>query len=358
MSPDTYERIFVLTYEGIGDLVFVMPLLYALNDHWPGARIQLAASALQRAFASSFIGGIVKVVPHHATDYREWPALLGAVRAFKPDLFLDLDGGLRYGVLSLLSSARRRIHPPPELTKAHAARLHRETVPFNPSGHRVETWLAVLDRLQIPRRRISFEFDTPGPAREQAARLAQTIPPGSIALVPTSGNPRKDWPAESLQRTVNVLSRDMGRPVVIFGKAKRQPEVAHAIDLGGTSSLMADAHLLRYSGLFDVVAGVDTGTMQIAGSISSDADGRYGDCRGVRTVSLFGPTLPEVYRPYDPTRRFNLALAPATPSQAMGFWGWAGDRLTRDYMAEIAPDDIVDAVQTQLKAVRSSESGK
>ena len=65
--------------EGIGDLVFVMPLLYALIDHWPGARIQLAASALQRAFAGSFTGGIVNVVPHHATDYREWPALLSAV---------------------------------------------------------------------------------------------------------------------------------------------------------------------------------------------------------------------------------------------------------------------------------------
>ena len=123
------------------------------------------------------------------------------------------------------------------------------------------------------------------------------------------------------------------------------------------SDLMTDAHLLRYSGLFDVVAGVDTGTMQMAGSISSDSSGRYENRRGNRTVSVFGPTEPAIYRPYDPTGLFNLVVSPETPSRAMGAWGWAGDRYERNYMAEIAPRAIVEAIERQLNAKRRDEKG-
>jgi ADP-heptose:LPS heptosyltransferase len=152
---------------------------------------------------------------------------------------------------------------------------------------------------------------------------------------------------ESLQDTINILARDLGRPVVILGR-DRYPGIEHAIDLGGRTDLLTDAYLLRYSGRFDIVAGVDTGMMQIAGAISSDSDGRYTSARGNRTVSLFGPTDPRIYRPYDPTGRFNLVVAPKEQSAAMGAIGWAGDRLERAYMKEIEPRQIVDAVVRQL----------
>ena len=356
MSPDGFERIFVLTYEGIGDLVFLLPLLYALNSSWPRARIQLVASPVQRPLAGAIQGAFAEVVPHHATNVRELPALAMAVRRFKPDLFLDLDGGLRYTVLSVLSSASRRLHPPRELTKPHASLLQRETVPYNRSGHRVETWLGVLDRLRLPRTRIWFEFAAPDSCRENADAVARrAIPPGSIALVPTSGHPIKDWPAESLQETVNVLSRDMGKHVVIVGKAKRQTGIANATDLGGLSDLMTNAYLLRYSGLFDVVVGVDTGLMQVAGSVSSDGRGRgFRDRPGNRTVSLFGPTDPAMYRPYDPEGSFNLVVTPAMPSRTMGAWGWAGDRYERAYMKEIPSRDVVETIHRHLEAARAT----
>ena len=255
----------------------------------------------------------------------------------------------------MLSSAGRCLHPPGELTKPHAALLHRETVPYNKSGHRVETWLGVLDRLRLPRTRISFEFDAPDACREKAAVMArESIPPGSIALVPTSGNHIKDWPADSLQETVNVLSRDMGRHVVLMGKAKRHPGIANATDLGGRSDLMTDAYLLRYSGLFDVVAGVDTGIMQLAGSVSSDEHGSYRGRTGNRTVSLFGPTDPAMYRPYDPEGSFNLVVTPATPSGTMGAWGWAGDRYERAYMKGIPPRGVVETINRHLEAARAT----
>jgi ADP-heptose:LPS heptosyltransferase len=343
----------VVTPEGVGDLVFLLPTLRALKESLPAARIQLSVSAVQKHLAATIEGNLVEVVStyRHGSGFGQLTHLVDAVRRFAPDLYLELEGGFRYGVVGLLSSAARRIHPPREQTRRYAAWIHPETFPFNPSRHRVDTLLALLDRLGIRRTRTSFEFDIPDQYRQKADAIArQYIPPGSIALIPTSGHKPKDWPDESLQETVNILSRDLGRTVVILGKEQRPVRVNNAIDLGDVTDFLTDACLLRYSGVFDVAVGVDTGMMQIAGSISSDPYGSYDRVVGNKTVSLFGPTDPAMYRPYDPTRLFNLVVTPKTKSRAMGTKGYAGDRFERAYMKEIAAREIVDRVSQQLTA--------
>lgn len=81
------------------------------------------------------------------------------------------------------------------------------------------------------------------------------------------------------------------------------------VDLRCRTSVAEATYLLRYGGVFDAVVGVDTGMMHLAGSITSSADGGYDDVRrGNRTVSLFGPTDPNRFRPYDPTGRYNRVL--------------------------------------------------
>jgi ADP-heptose:LPS heptosyltransferase len=349
-----------VTPEGVGDLVFFLPTLRALKAHLPDARIQLFVSAQQKDLASTFEGHLIEAVPAygHGNVFTQLTRLIGVVRRFEPDLFLELEGGFRYALVGLLSSAARRIHPPKEITKSYAARIHPETLPFNASGHRVETLLALLAMLGIERKAISFEFDIPDRYRENAEAVARRyIPAGSIALVPTSGQRPKDWPAESLQETVNILARDLGRHVVILGKEPRSPRISHATDLGDVTDFLTDAYLLRYSGVFDLSVGVDTGMMQIAGSISSDPGGSYRGVRGNRTVSLFGPTEPAVYRPYDPTGSFNLVVKPRKKSLAMSAKGWAGDRLERAYMKEIEPREIVDTINRHSAAGRVLDRG-
>jgi heptosyltransferase-1 len=358
MPRQDYKRIFVLTPEGAGDMVFCLPTLYALKDNLPDASIQLASSRVQKHLANTLEGKLIDRVVrlyNQRTGVGQFLHLLDAVRRHKPDLFLDFDGAFRYGVVGRLSSATRRIHPPAELTTAHASMIHPETLPFNRSGHRVETLLALLDMLAMPRRRISFEFDTPERYRESADAVArQHIPPGSIAIIPSAGQSSKDWPADRLQAAIDVLSRDLGREVVVLGKAQHSPRLRNATDLGGMTDFLTDAYLLRYSGVFAVAVGVDTGMMQIAGSVSSDPGGGYEKASGNRTVSLFGPTEPSIYRPYDPTGRFNFVIKPRKKSEAMGMKGWAGDRFTRPYMSELDLQEIVDRISQHLDARRAA----
>ena len=345
MRSQEYRRIFVLPHEGVGDLVFLLPALSALKEHLPETRIQLAFSRTQQALAGALDGKLVDAVPLYERGLSQ---VVRALRQFRPDVYFEFDGGLRFAIAGLLSSAIRCIHPPRELVKPYAAALQRESLSLEVGGHCVDTLRSLLDLVGVPRKRVSFEFEVPERYVANASSIAaRYIPEGSIALVPLSGHRCKDWPMESLQDTINILALDLGRPVVILGR-DRYPGIEHAIDLGGRTDFLTDAYLLRYSGAFDVVAGVDTGMMQIAGAISSDSDGRYASARGNRTVSLFGPTDPRIYRPYDPTGLFNLVVAPKEKSAVMGAIGWAGDRLERAYMKEIQPRDIVDAVVRQL----------
>ena len=347
MQPRDYERIFVLTHEGVGDLVFVMPTLYALKENLPDAKIQLAVSRVQKYLASTLEGKSIETL--HAHDHG-FATLFRGVRQFKPDLYFEFDGGLRYAVAGLFSSAARRIHPPPELVKPYAALLHAESLPLNVAEHRVDTLMSLLDLLGLPKKKISFEFKVPDQHIERAASVAERyIPRGSIAFVPISGHRCKDWPAESLQRTINILSGDLGRDVVLIGRDPF-PGVRNATDLAGKSDFLTDAYLLRYSGLFDVTVGVDTGMMHIAGAISSDTDGSYAAVSGNRTVSLFGPTESSIYKPYDPTGTLNVVVKPKKKSSAMGCVGWAGDTLQRPYMKEIDPAEIVGSVVRHLAA--------
>src|SRR5262245_32624097 len=344
-------RILVLAHEGIGDLVFLLPTLYGLKAQVPGVRIQLAVSRSQRFLASVLDGKLIEAFPFYNRSMTE---VVRAVRQFRPHVYFEFDGGLQFAVAGLLSLAERRIHPPRELVKPYAAMLHSESLPLRLGGHCVDTLMSLLTMVGASRTRTCFEFEVPDQHIDNAHRIAERhIPDGSIALVPVSGHHCKDWPAETLQETINILVRDLGRPVVILGQ-DRYPGLKHAIDLGGQTDFLTDAYLLRYSGVFEVVVGVDTGMMQIAGSVSSDGEGSYAAVRGNKTVSLFGPTDARLHRPYDPTGMFNLVVTPKEKSTVMGPTGWAGDRLERAYMREIKPFEIVDAVMRQLADVETA----
>ena len=99
MAGRDYKRIFVLTPDGAGDMVFCLPTLYALKDNLPDARIHLGSSRVQKPLASMLEGKLVdRVVPLDArrTAIGQLTHLIGAVRRFKPDLFLEFDGAFRY----------------------------------------------------------------------------------------------------------------------------------------------------------------------------------------------------------------------------------------------------------------------
>jgi heptosyltransferase-3 len=141
----------------------------------------------------------------------------------------------------------------------------------------VRAWGADPDPLPPPLTSTSQEEDA-------AASLLRGLPPGFLALHPGSGAPAKTWPTDRFLALAAVLSP--GRPwLLVRGPAESAVSappgavVAHELPLRVLGAVLARA------GLF---VGNDSGVSHLAAAA------------GAPTLSLFGPTTPEVWSPLGP----------------------------------------------------------
>jgi ADP-heptose:LPS heptosyltransferase len=141
----------------------------------------------------------------------------------------------------------------------------------------VRAWGADPDPLPPPLTSTSQEEDA-------AASLLRALPPGFLALHPGSGAPAKTWPTDRFLALAAALSP--GRPwLLVRGPAESAVSappgavVAHELPLRVLGAVLARA------GLF---VGNDSGVSHLAAAA------------GAPTLSLFGPTAPEVWSPLGP----------------------------------------------------------
>jgi len=316
--------------------------------------IAVGLTKFQSPLGETLIGSLVDriaLLPHERRP-ATLRALMRAIADSGADLVIDLTvnsylpmAGRRHG-RRIIGCARADV-------SSYLRWLPRDRLPEGRSIHRVSRYLQVLPHLGFPHPAVCFDFPRDLRVLESVrARLVRhgMVGPGLVGLLPQSESLAKSWPAETLQRTVDVLTHDLNLRVVVIGGPPRvslapSPDV---LDLRGQTTLSEATHLLRYSGVFDTIIGVDTGLMQLAGSLNSDARGEYtGLVSGNRTISLFGATDPERDRPYDPTGRgFNLVVQPSQPARAFKRSEIDHDPLRR--MHQITPEMVVARVQEHL----------
>ncbi len=354
---ETYKRIFVLHPYGIGDLITLLPTLYSLRRNLPDSEITLRASQVKLSLATALEGKLVNYLTvrrHNTRSYRDVVLdnldCIREIRESEAGVLVELIGGRRYALVEYFVPCRT-IHSSAEESHPMVRNWNVERLDPSASPHRVDRYLQLLERLGLPYREICFDMPIPDSQVRHAIRLiAEKELDGRrlIGLVPVSGSKMKDWPSSSLRGTIDVIVNDLGYDVAVLGK-----DVIHdlsdkrIIDLRGPMPLPAVAYLLRYSGLFDVVAGVDTGLMHIAGSVNSKSG--QDNTKGNFTVSLFGATDPERWKPYDPTRNFNLVVHPDILGISRDNFGIATDWRKRDYIGEIDLVKIIEAIERQLQ---------
>ena len=356
MTHNNYKRIFILNSIGIGDLIFAIPFMKALRKGMPDSEITLAVSSAQLPIAQQLEGMVTDKLHLHQHKNRVLNMLywLQEVPHLNPDLFIEFSGEYRYAITGYFSHASRIIHPPHEYAKKVAQLFYSERFPKPASRHRVDIYLSYLSALGIPHNEVSFEFPIPQQIEERAIKVIDDYKLRGrklVGVVPDSSQIWKDWTLRSLRQTIDTIVNDLDHEVVVFGKTPvHDLDGCRIMDLRGKTSLLLDAYLLRYSGLFDVVIGVDTGMMHIAGSVSSNDDGSYGKgVNGNRTISLIGATDPSMYKPYDPTGRFNLVVHPNLDGVRMDPLGYVIDKHRGDYMGNLTPRMIVEKIERHLR---------
>ncbi|HVB16229.1 MAG TPA: glycosyltransferase family 9 protein [Stellaceae bacterium] len=309
-------RILFVTATRIGDAVLSTGLLSHLVEHYPGARLTIAAGPIAAPLFEAVPGLERLLIVHKRRWSLHWLALYGRTASHHWDLVVDLRGSL---LAWTLRAGKRRV-----MAKGDA----RE--------HRVRQ----LGRL--------FDLDPPpgpvlwtAPRHEHAAEAL--VPAGMpvLAIAPAANWRGKQWRAERFAELARRLTGAggplPGARIAVLAAAHERAQAApllaatpelQVIDLVGRTDLLTAASIVRRCALF---IGNDTGLMHIAAAV------------GVPTLGLFGPSPVEQYAPWGSCTAVVRTALPREELFAPGF-----DHRTTDTLMDSLSVDAVEAAAGAL----------
>jgi predicted lipopolysaccharide heptosyltransferase III len=292
-------NILIIKLRYIGDVLLAMPVLRALRERFPEARLTMVVN---RGTEEVLAGNpdVQEVLVVEKDGLAEQLRFLREVRRRRFDAVIDLTDGDRAAILAGLSGAPLRIG----FNEEHRWRglLYTTVAHVGPSSvHRIEHDLAALRPLGIepkagqPKLYLSREDD------ERAARLLEEVGLAGtggplVMFQPGARYWFKAWPAERFAALADRVTESFGCRVVIGGSGQEQKlaeEVRHQARsaptvLAGRTPLRTYAAVLKRCALF---VGSDNGPMHMAAAL------------GVPVVALFGPSNPDEWGPRGPQSR-------------------------------------------------------
>ena len=339
-----YQRILLIRFSSIGDIILTSPVIRVLRERAPEARIDMV---VKREYAE-----LVQTNPRlnkiYAFDKRtKLPGLLNLVRqvrAVRYDLILDLQRNLRSSLVYWGGRAVRRLrYRRPMLKRALLVHLginlYKEIVP-------------VPDLYFRPLKKLGFMNDGKGlelwPTTQQQEKAAALLRENQvredallIGLSPMAAHTMKMWEPEGFITLGAALVGRYGARIVIFGGKEDRAlgeEIARAIPghpvvACGKLSLMESAALL---GRCRLLVTNDTGVMHMAVAMKR------------KVVAIFGPTTEELgFYPYSTEHAVLSKDLPCRPCTSIGTNTCKMG--THACMRSISPEEVLAAVERLLK---------
>lgn len=337
-STEAAQRILVVEFWNIGDVVLATPFLAALRERFPGASITLLGQdhAVEILADSDLVDAVIAIdVPWTAARRRYDPRRYGGdlVRAILSlrkrsfDIAFESRMDPRAKLLLALSGARRRV----AFDYGGCNWLVTDPVPVNGfDRHRVDDWAALLEpfggcrALQLPRL-------VPGALERSWARAwlkSHGIERDArvIAVHPGASGASKRWPlARFAEVAAQVASWPDTRVVAIEDPAGYGWELAR---IRGVQAIRPTLRqLLALLAEVDVLVGNDSGPMHLAAAA------------GTATVGIFHPHAAREFAPLGPGHH---VLAPAGGNAMRGRRPEAADLLG------VQVKDVIAAVHEAL----------
>ena len=249
--PHSPERVLLVRFSHLGDVVCALPLYHALREAYPGARIAWATEAPFAPLLDS-LPGLERVIRFdRSAGLAGVCKLLKDLRAFQPDLSVDAQGNWKSAVAALASGAPRRVGPHPwDWREASARHLMTEHARPAAGPHAVQRAAALTEHLTgaAPTRQdpavSASELQAAGDA------LARRVPgddPFLLVHLARPGDPRS-WPEQryrELAREAAVAGMDTlflsGPDEAELGErlATMEPSVRHWVAQRGLRELAA-----------------------------------------------------------------------------------------------------------------------
>jgi len=332
------QNILVSRLRFMGDIILTTPLLGALRQHYPKARITYLTEApysellINHPWVDEVIalpgGGILE----------EFSCLQRLIRT-RFDLAIDLFGNPRSALLTFLSGAPRRIGG------NFRGRRHFYTDTIRDDGKpktAVEFHLRDLEPLGFqgdsPRTYIEVTDAEKNWARGYLEKMGLTQSTKLIGIHPGASWPAKRWFPERFALLADRLALEQQAQIVVtMGPGEEQ--IMQEISQLTTSALFLPEvlPLRKLSALlsrFDLYISNDCGPMHLAPAV------------GTPVIGIFGPGEPEIWFPYPPDEGNRLVRAQLPCS-----------RCGRDFcddlicMKSVSVDMVLSAVMDSLGAI-------
>ena len=350
------KSILLVRLSARGDVVFATPLVRALKERFPDARVSWLVEP-----------HTMDLVAHHpALDAvivwprREWRDLLirgrwlelsrrilafrRQLRGAKFDVALDLQGLLKSAVIAWASGAKTRIG----VGSREMSHLFMSCVFSDHDLSRVSSqYLELAEFLGLPTAQFHMEVALSDDERAFAARAMEehALEDGFAALIPFTTWPQKHWFEERWAELAERLRNELALVPVLFGgpedhaAAARITEASDTVivDMVGRTSLTEASALIERSSL---LVGVDTGLNHIG--IAFDRP----------TVSLFGANVPYFSTPTDRGAILRRPL-PCSPCHRRPTCGGAFP-----CMKLITVDDVIQAAAGRLALQQIPDQGR
>jgi ADP-heptose:LPS heptosyltransferase len=256
-------RAAVVRLRSLGDCVLTTPALHILKSARPDIRV---AVVVEERFREIF-------EPNPDVDALLSPSVR-ELRAFEPDLCLNLHGGARSARLTALSGARCRAgfaHFPSQFLYQVRIPRAQQILEVDRKVHTAEHLASAMFYLGAPRTEI--------PRAKLLLSRPLSAPSRRIVIHPFASAPEKTWPAANFLR----IAQELGRAAVFIGGAGddfapfRGFETLAGASLGEVKALLAGASLF---------VGNDSGPAHMAAAF------------GVPSVVLFSASDPIVWAPW------------------------------------------------------------
>lgn len=274
------ESLCILRLSALGDATHTLPVVRAIQQHWPGTQISWIIGTLERRLLAG-LDGVEFLVYDKRGGWGEVRRLRAALRGRHFDVLLHLQVAARANLLSRLVDAPVRLG----WDRARSRDFHHwfgncrvAAVPFQ---HQVQGFLEFTRALGIAVTAPRWDLPIAADAKAWAAEQLPGEQP-TLLISPCSSHPLRNWRAEYYAEVADYAAARMGMRIVMSGGPSELERTTAAaigqamrerfLDLVGKDTLEQSKALLQRA---SVVLTPDAGPAHIASALGTPVIGIY-----------------------------------------------------------------------------------
>lgn len=274
------ESLCILRLSALGDATHVLPVIRAIQDHWPETRLSWIIGKAEHRLLGGLEG--VEFIPYDkAGGMSETRRLHEQLRKRRFDVLLHMQVAARANLLSCLIRAPVRVGWDRERSRDMHSRFVRENIAAVPFQHQVQAFLEFARALGVPTGDPRWDI----PIEEEARSWAREQVPGDqpvLLISPCSSHAARNWLTERYAAVADHAAAERGMRIVLSGgPSELERETGAAIEsamkepclnLVGKDTLEQSKALLERA---DLVLTPDSGPAHIASALGTPVIGLH-----------------------------------------------------------------------------------